>query len=173
MSARQTSTLIVVTAMVASMAGCADDPAPGDTRADSSESDGGTGDEVGETSATTETDTDTDTETQDESEGSFIPGDTETETSEPEPLSCRDMLECVVGCLGDLGLACLQTCAEGLDPAEAQAAGALVLCLGQQCIEKEQCALDDFTSPACIACIGIGFVLPQPPGCEDQAAACE
>jgi hypothetical protein len=102
-----------------------------------------------------------------------VPEETETETGEPppEPKSCQEMLDCVFMCLGDLGLECLQTCGEGFDPAEAQKAGELVLCLAQVCVEKDQCA--EFTSQECIGCIGLGLFLPEPPGCEEQAAACE
>ncbi len=132
-------------------------------------------------SAATDTDTagdesDTQTETETETDGStFVPEETETETGEPppEPKSCREMLDCVFMCLGDLGLECLQACGEGFDPAEVEKAGALVLCLGQQCVEKEQCSLTDFTAEECIGCIGLGLFLPEPPGCEEQAAACE
>lgn len=119
-----------------------------------------------------ESDSESETETETEDGGSFVPEETETETGDPpEPKTCREMLDCVFMCLGDLGLECLQTCGEGFDPAEAQKAGELVLCLGQACVEKEQCA--EFTSEECIGCIGLGLFLPEPPGCETQAAACE
>jgi hypothetical protein len=134
------------------------------------------GDEVGDTStgeSETETESDsTDTDTSTD-EGNFIAGDTtETETGEP-PKSCREMLDCVFMCLGDLGLECLQTCGEGFDPAEAQKAGDLVVCLGQVCAENMACSFDDLTNPDCIGCIGFGLFLPEPPGCEEQAAACQ
>jgi hypothetical protein len=140
------------------------------------------GDEVGDTSTgesetTTDTDTGTETETStDTDEGNFIPGETTdtTETGEPpEPMSCREMLDCVFMCLGDLGLECLQTCGEGFDQAEVQKAGALVLCLGQACVDKDQCSLADLTNPDCVGCIGLGLFLPEPPGCEAEAMACE
>ncbi len=142
------------------------------------------GDEVGGTGTETGTDT-TETESESEStdsssdEGNFIttdPTDT-TDTTEtgdpPEPLTCQEMLDCVFMCLGDLGLECLQTCGAGFDPVEVQKAGALVLCLGQVCVEKEQCSLDALTDPACVGCIGLGLFLPEPPGCEAEAMACE
>jgi hypothetical protein len=139
------------------------------------------GDEIGDTTTESETAAASETETESEStesestdEGDFIPGDT-TDTTDGvvEPQTCREMLDCVFMCLGDLGLECLQTCGEGFDPAEAQKAGDLVLCLGQACVEKEQCSLDDLTNPDCIGCIGSGLFLPEPPGCEEQAAACQ
>ncbi|MFV8754157.1 hypothetical protein ACNOYE_26740 [Nannocystaceae bacterium ST9] len=141
------------------------------------------GDEVGDTSTGESTDTTTTDTTESEStessgsdEGDFIPGDT-TDTTEtgdpPEPKTCREMLDCVFMCLGDLGLECLQTCGEGFDPAEVQKAGALVLCLGQVCADKDQCSLADLTNPTCVGCIGLGLFLPEPPGCEEQAMACQ
>jgi hypothetical protein len=110
-----------------------------------------------------------DTET--EEGGDFIP-DEEPEDLPPPP-SCREMLDCVFMCLGDLGLECISACGEGFDSAEVQKAGALLLCLGQQCFEKEQCTLTDFTAADCVGCIGLGLFLPKPPGCEEQAAACQ
>ena len=108
-------------------------------------------------------------------EGNFVPmDDTDTETGEPpEPLTCQEMLDCVFECLGDLGLECLQTCGEGFDPVEVQKAGALLTCIGGVCIEKELCTLTDFAAEECIGCIGLGLFLPEPPGCEEQALACE
>jgi hypothetical protein len=159
---------ILTLALLSFPLACADKDVPG-------------GDEIGDTSTgESETTADSETETESEStdtgstdEGDFIPGDT-TETGEPvEPKTCREMLDCVFMCLGDLGLECLQTCGEGFDPAEAQKAGALVLCLGQVCTEKEQCSLDDLTNPDCIGCIGLGLFLPEPPGCEEEALACQ
>jgi hypothetical protein len=138
-------------------------------------------DEIGETTDSgtetgpSETDTDTDTSESTSDEGNFIPSDESDtgETSEPEPKTCREMLDCVFMCLGELGLECLQTCGEGFDPAEAQKAGDLVLCLGQVCVEKEQCSLTDFAAEECIGCIGLGLFLPEPPGCEAEAMACQ
>ena len=157
--------LLVAASLCSPLFGCEKDPSVGGTGSTE------TGTTETETSAELGT-TDTDTETETDTGSSFVPDETETETGEPpEPKTCQEILDCVFMCLGDLGLECLQTCGEGFDPAEAQKAGELVLCLGQQCIEKEQCSLADFTSPDCIGCIGLGLFLPEPPGCEAQAAA--
>ena len=116
----------------------------------------------------------TDTQSETETGANVVPDETETETGEPpEPKTCREMLDCVFMCLGDLGLECLETCGEGFDPAEAQKAGELVLCIGQVCVEKDLCVLSDLTAEDCIGCIGFGLFLPEPPGCEEQALACE
>lgn len=158
--------LLVVGAFASFSLGCQKDADIGDSETD----------ESGRTETDTisdESTTDTETETETDEGQNFVPEDeTETETGDPvEPKTCREMLDCVFMCLGDLGLECLQTCGEGFDPGEAQKAGELVLCLGQQCVEKDQCA--EFTSEECIGCIGLGLFLPKPPGCEEQAMACE
>lgn len=137
---------------------------------------GGSSESAADTESSTESTTTTTTTTTDTTseEGNFIPSDTSSETGEPpDPKTCREMLDCVFMCLGDLGLECLQTCGEGFDPAEAQKAGALVVCLGQACAAEGQCSLTDLTSTECVGCIGLGLFLPEPPGCEAEALACE
>ena len=134
----------------------------------------GTEADTGAVETDSESESDTETESETETGANFVPDETETETDEPvEPKTCREMLDCVFMCLGDLGLECLQTCGEGFDPAEAQKAGELVLCIGQVCVEKEKCSLSDLTAEDCIGCIGFGLFLPEPPGCEEPAAACQ
>ncbi len=154
----------------ASTSGCKIDDTPGGDEV------GGSSTQGSESGTTDTTSTDT-TETTSTDEGNFIPGDTTdttdtTETGDP-PKTCREMLDCVFMCLGDLGLECLQTCGQGFDPVEVQKAGALVLCLGQVCADKQLCSLADLTNPECVGCIGLGLFLPEPPGCEEQAMACQ
>ena len=163
------SLLPIASAISLILIGCQEDPAIGGEETGTGESGPAdsetTGDEIG--------DTDTDTDTGTDEGGNFVP-ETETETGElPPPPTCQEMLDCVFMCLDDLGLECVQACGEGYDPAEVEKAGALLLCLGQGCVEKEQCSLSDFTAEACVGCIGLGLFLPEPPGCEEQAAACE
>jgi hypothetical protein len=162
----RSSVVLLASAFAAFSLGCQKDEAVGGSETET----GPLATETASDESTTETETDTGTD-----EGAnFVPGETETETGEPpEPLTCREMLDCVFMCLteGQLGLDCLQPCGEGFDPAEAQKAGELVLCIGQTCVEKEQCM--EFTSPDCIGCIGLGLFLPEPPGCEAEAAACQ
>lgn len=134
-------------------------------------------DDTGETTVVTDESTDTGDETDtgwDEStdDGSFIPDDTDTDDTGVEPKSCRDMLECVFGCVANLDPSCFAMCGEGADPAELQAAVGLITCLGGICIENGECSIPDFAAESCIGCIGLGLFLPQPPGCEDAAAAC-
>jgi hypothetical protein len=163
------SRLVVLLMSAPFVAGCVGEPAVG---GDGREADTG----PSETETTTGEEPDaTETETDTGDDGTFIPDDSETgEEPEPiEPKTCREMLDCVFMCLGDLGLECLQTCGEGFDSDEAQKAGALVLCLGQVCMEKDKCSFTDFTTEDCIGCIGLGLFLPLPPGCEEQAMACQ
>ena len=162
----QRSLFLLVGAFASMSLGCQKDADIGESETDESGRETET--------ASDESDTDTETETETDEGRSFVPDDeTETETGDPppEPKTCREMLDCVFMCLGDLGLECLQMCGEGFDPEEAQKAGELVLCLGEQCVEKEQCV--EFTSEECIGCIGLGLFLPEPPGCEEPALACE
>ncbi|NVB40978.1 hypothetical protein G6O69_24270 [Pseudenhygromyxa sp. WMMC2535] len=165
---------------VALLGGCADDGSPGDDEVAATETDSETttetdsetsADEVGSEGETTSTDTAESTDTTETESGTETETDTETDTG--EALSCRDILACAFDCLEDLGLECLQACGENSDPAELQAAGDLVFCLAQQCNEEGLCSLDDLTAPECVACLGVGYFLPQPPGCEEEAQACE
>jgi hypothetical protein len=90
-----------------------------------------------------------------------------------DPLTCREILECMMGCIADLGLDCLGACAEGADPAEAVIAGELLTCVAGLCIDNGQCTVDNITSEDCIGCLGLGLFVPEPPGCEEQGMACQ
>ncbi|MFO7564911.1 MAG: hypothetical protein R6X02_19860 [Enhygromyxa sp.] len=162
--------LLLASVHLSALAGCQKDSSIGGAET------GETGPEETDT-VSEETETETESETESESEtdegSNFVPDDSETGEPEPEPKTCREMLDCVFMCLSELGLECLQTCGEGFDSAEAQKAGELVFCIGQLCVEKEQCSLSDFTTEDCIGCIGLGLFLPEPPGCEEQAMVCE
>ncbi len=46
-------------------------------------------------------------------------------------------------------------------------------CLIGTCTEAGACSLVDLQAEECIGCIGLGLFLPQPPGCEAEAEACE
>lgn len=135
-------------------------------------------DETGETTSAEETtDSGESTETgfdtgESTDDGSFIPDDTgETDTG-VEPKTCREMLECVLGCVVGLDPQCFAECGQGADPAELQAAIGLIGCLVPLCIDNGQCVIPDLASEECIGCIGLGLFLPEPPGCEDAAMAC-
>jgi hypothetical protein len=106
------------------------------------------------------------------SDGSFIPGDSGTETG-IDPKTCREMLECLLGCLAQQDPNCIAMCGEGADPGELQAAGALMACILGQCVQLGECQFPDFGAQECVGCIGLGLFLPEPPGCEAEAMACE
>lgn len=107
-----------------------------------------------------------------EDTGSFIPDDDTGDTG-VEPLTCRDMLECILGCAAGLDPGCFTECGAGADPGELQAALGLMTCIIGTCVEKDQCSFQDLQSPNCIGCIGLGLFLPSPPGCEAEAEACQ
>jgi hypothetical protein len=84
------------------------------------------------------------------------------------------MLMCILDCLGGGGgLECLQTCGENADPEQVAAAGALLFCVAANCVESGACTLDNLQSEDCLLCIGVGLFVPEPTGCEAEAAACE
>lgn len=100
--------------------------------------------------------------------------DSDIEPDEPPPPTCREILECLANCLSQGGtLDCLGTCSEGAEPAETQAAAALMGCLARTCIQSGACTLDALDDPNCLTCIGLGLVVPVPTGCEEEAAACQ
>jgi hypothetical protein len=98
-------------------------------------------------------------------------GDETTEV--PPEQTCRDVLMCVGECALTLDPACFQMCAEGLAPDEAAKAAQLGLCIGGSCFESGACSPDTLMDPKCLGCIAIGILSPSPPGCEEQAAACQ
>lgn len=96
-------------------------------------------------------------------------------TGEPPPeTTCGDLIDCLPKCLMDPDIAgCLGMCTQGLPPEEAMNAIALGLCIGQGCFEAGACSLETIQDPACIACLGFGLISKKPPGCEDEAEACQ
>ncbi|TPV93393.1 MAG: hypothetical protein B7733_20825 [Myxococcales bacterium FL481] len=94
------------------------------------------------------------------------------DTSAPG-LSCREILECVVGCLaeGD-ATGCVAGCSAEAEPDEGATATSLVACVVRECVASGVCGLAQLDSPECLACIGWGLAVPRPPGCEAEAAAC-
>ena len=45
--------------------------------------------------------------------------------------------------------------------------------MGGVCVENGQCDFaDSFDQASCLGCIGFGLLLPEPPGCEEEAAIC-
>jgi hypothetical protein len=90
----------------------------------------------------------------------------------PPPPTCREILECMLGCLASFDLACIQGCAENAEPQEGEAALALMYCVLNTCVEKGSCSLADLQLEECMTCVGFGVMAPEPTGCEEEAAAC-
>ncbi|MEE9382267.1 MAG: hypothetical protein V3V08_02495 [Nannocystaceae bacterium] len=98
-------------------------------------------------------------------------------SAEPEPEelgpSCRQILGCLAPCMAQGGdtAGCLATCGEGANPSQVQLAAGLMGCVAINCFQSGDCT-SGLQDSACVTCIGVGMVLPSPPGCEDEAAAC-
>jgi hypothetical protein len=90
----------------------------------------------------------------------------------PSPPTCREIIECMLGCLVSMDMACMTGCAEGADPAEGEAALALMTCVIGRCVEIGQCSLADLQLEDCMTCVGVGLMAPEPTNCEEEAAAC-
>lgn len=96
-------------------------------------------------------------------------------TGDPPPeTTCGDLIDCLPKCLMDPDIAgCLGMCTQGLEPEAAMNAIALGVCIGTGCFESGACTLETIQETACIACLGFGLLSPKPPGCEDEAEACQ
>lgn len=134
--------------------------------------DGETDSGTEETSDTSSETTDSGTSEESTDDGNFIPDDESTDTG-VDPKTCREMLECLFGCVAGFDPQCFQMCGEGADPGELQAGLALMGCIVGECVARDQCMIPDFAAEECIGCIGLGLFLPEPPGCEAEAMACE
>ncbi len=109
-----------------------------------------------------------------EDTGSSDPADSGTVVDLGVPqLSCRDILDCALECLLVFDLECISACGSDLDPAEGQAAIALVGCAVGVCLSEGSCSPADLQEPACLACLGLSLLSPVSPGCEAEAAACQ
>lgn len=102
--------------------------------------------------------------------GTSTGGDT---TGEPPPdKTCEDFLECLGPCALSADLECIAACGTDLPPEELAKLAMLGLCVGGNCFESGTCTLDTLQDPACLACLALGLLNPNPPGCEAQAEAC-
>ena len=110
------------------------------------------------------------------STGSSTGGDTTSATAGvfdlPPAPTCRDALDCILGCLLAGDLACTQGCIGDLPPDEAQAAAALMGCIVGVCVSNGDCDPLNLNQD-CFMCIGIRLVAPEPTGCEAEAMACQ
>ncbi len=101
---------------------------------------------------------------------------TSTTTDDPttgaDPPTCREVLDCLPGCLTNMDPACFQMCTEDLPPDAAIDLALLGLCIGGSCFESGACSFETLQDPLCLACIGFQLLAPVPKGCEDEAMAC-
>ncbi len=90
----------------------------------------------------------------------------------PPPPTCRDALDCILGCLLAGDLACTQDCVADLPPDQGVAAAALLGCVVGVCVSNGDCSLQSLDQ-GCFMCIGFRLVVPEPTGCEAEAMACQ
>ena len=103
---------------------------------------------------------------------------TAEETGEPET-TCRDAIECLVMCQAQAllnpepepDLSCFTECDMGLSTEEAYLLIKLAECIGQKCADEGACGPDG-TDNDCLTCIAANGQDPEPPGCQEEAAAC-
>lgn len=102
------------------------------------------------------------------------------EETGPSETTCRDAIDCLIECQADLifnpqaepDLSCFLTCDQGLSVEEAYLLFKLAECIGEQCTAEGECG-GDATENECLICIASNGQDPQPPGCLEEAAACQ
>jgi hypothetical protein len=98
----------------------------------------------------------------------------------PGETTCRDAIECLVMCQSaaifnmdpEPDLSCFLECDQGLTTEEAYLLIKLAECIGNTCAENGSCGPES-TNNDCLICIAANGTDPQPPGCIDEAAACQ
>jgi hypothetical protein len=110
------------------------------------------------------------------------------EDTGPGETTCRDAIECLVICQSALifnpqpepDLSCFLECDMGLTTEEAYKLIKLAECIGNKCAEDPDGAGmmvapcgPEGTDNDCLICIAANGQDPQPPGCIEEAAACE
>jgi hypothetical protein len=123
---------------------------------------------------TESTESDSTTEESTTDAGFIGDGDGDGDEGMEPPPTCGDMLDCVFEecVLAGFDLACVGDCGMGASPEEVAEAGALLACIGGVCFDQGECSIQDLLNEDCIGCIGFGLFLPEPPGCVDEAMAC-
>lgn len=138
-----------------------DDPAGADTA--SSSTGGTTG---GSSSSTTAEPTTSTTDASSSTTGGSSTGEL------PPDTSCGEFLQCLGPCALSFDVQCILDCSQGLPPDEAAKVAQLIGCVGLGCFDSGACALDTLQDPLCLACLGLGLLNPNTPGCEAEADAC-
>lgn len=133
---------------------------------------------VGDTGSTVG-DSDTVAMYSDETDGENDDSWTAEETG-PAETTCRDAIDCLVMCQAqqlfnmepEPDLSCFLECDMGLTTEEAYLLIKLAECIGNQCAADGSCG-GEATDNMCLICIATYGQDPQPPGCIDEAAACQ
>ena len=118
-------------------------------------------------------------------------------SSETGDTTCRDAIDCLIKCQYELignndpepDLSCFLECDQGLTVDEALALLKLGECIATQCLDAGECAGSGETTGTdsgtdsgtdtgptntdCLLCIAAYAMDPEPPGCMEQAAACQ
>ena len=164
------SRVFIVLSAVGGLSGCADDDltAGGRDSQDESESQA-----EADSQADGWTSQDGDASDSESSSEADTTTDATGETGEDPGLGCDEIVDCLLGCITNLGLDCLAECGANADPQALDEVGALLACLGGVCVETGNCDFaNQFDQADCLGCIGLGLFLPEPPGCEYEAAIC-
>jgi len=98
----------------------------------------------------------------------------------PFETTCRDAIDCLITCMSlalvnndpEPDLSCFIECDMGLSVDEAYYLFKLSECIVNQCAESGECGPDS-TDESCLLCIAAYANDPEPPGCLEEAAACE
>lgn len=102
------------------------------------------------------------------------------EETGPSETTCRDAIDCLVMCQAELiinpmsepDLECFLECDANLSTEEAYKLIKLAECIGNVCADNGSCGPEG-TDSMCLICIAAYGQDPQPPGCLEEAAACE
>lgn len=102
------------------------------------------------------------------------------EETGPFETTCRDAIDCLITCQSlaiidpspEPDLSCFLECDQGLSQDEAYLLIKLAECIGNKCADEGACGPDS-TDMDCLICIAANGNDPQPPGCIDEAAACQ
>jgi hypothetical protein len=115
----------------------------------------------------------------DETEGENDDNWTAEETG-PFSTTCRDAIQCLVMCqsaaafnpMPEPDLSCFLECDKDLSAEEAYLLIKLAECIGLKCSNSGACGPES-TDMACLTCIAANATDLQPPGCRDEADACQ
>ena len=102
------------------------------------------------------------------------------EETGPFENTCRDAIDCLITCQSILifnpqpepDLSCFLECDKSLSTEEAYLLIKLAECIGNKCADEGDCG-GDATDTDCLTCIAANGGDEQPPGCIDEAAACQ